>query len=126
MLDWHFYVYHPFGQALALLAIAIVLMAVLRHRAGAIGVVVTTFYVVASPIYNAAMATKGWGWWWLTLISLGSFFVLLLVVALVSGKLSPKGKETGGGTAFVLPVVIYPPLLFITGLVRLVIWLVRE
>lgn len=126
MPDWlYYYLYHPFGQALALMAISIVAMIAVRARAGAIGVILTTLYVVANPVCNVALATRiGGGWWWLTFVSLGSFFVLLLVVALASSKITPKGTESGGGTAFVLPVVVYPAMLFVTGLVRLALWLI--
>ena len=126
MFVWpYFYYAHPFGQALSLIVIALVLMTLFRAHAGMIGVSLVTLYAIASPIYNVAIAGPGLSWWWLTFLSLGSFIVLLLVVALIAGKLTPKGKDSGGGTAFGLPVIAWPPVLFITALVRLPIWLIR-
>jgi len=125
MPTWlYYYLYNPLGQAISILAIALVLMLILRSRAGMMGVILASLYAVGSPIFNVAVSSYDHGWWWRTLLSFPALFALVLLLALISGKLTPKGKDSGGGTAFVLPVILFPPILFITALVRLVQWII--
>jgi len=125
MPTWlYFYLHNPLGQAISIVVLALLLMLIFRPRAGMIGVILASLYAVGNPIFNVAVSTYDQGWWWRTLLSFPALFTLVLVLALISSKLTSKGKDSGGGTAFVLPALLYPPILFITALVRLVQWLI--
>ena len=118
MVAWLYY--SPFGQAISLLLVSTVLMAIFRRFAVAIALVAVCLYVLANPVINGILSD----WWLRTLASIPALILLVLFAALLVGKLR-KGTMEGGATAFVLPLVIYPPMVVVSGVVRLAFWMIR-
>lgn len=105
----------PLGQAGLLYVAAAALMSPLPKLALLPGWLAQCAYSVLAPL-GSLRARR---WWTHALVALLGFVLLMVALAATAEALTPRGFGEGG-MLFLLPMYVFPILLAVTGVVRLV------
>jgi len=103
------------GLALATAVVAVPLMIVSRAGSGVVGMMAVTMFSVVDPLLNLFRRS----WWWGAFVSAGTWFLLFVAFGAVANAMQPMGE---GAMIFLLPMMVYPAALALSGVVRLVKW----
>jgi hypothetical protein len=106
---------NPLGQATALYLVAAILMVAAPSYMLGPAVLAMCVFSVASA-WSAALQRR---WWVYALLALLGWCVLFLALGATAEALAPRGFGEGA-MVFLLPVQVFPALLLVSGIVRLV------
>jgi hypothetical protein len=94
-------------------------MIIWRDAAPSMGPIALTIFSSIDPLANIARRS----WWGGAFVSAASWFVLFLVTALTSDAVSNQPAVQLG---FILPLMVYPVVMALSGLIRFLLWLARH
>lgn len=106
---------NPLGQAAALYVAAAAVMVPLPHLALLPGLLAQCAYSVLAPL--ATMKARRW--WAHALLAALGFVLLMVALAGTAEGLTPRGFGEAG-MVFLLPMYVFPIMLVLSGIVRLV------
>ena len=111
----HWFYTNPLGQAIALYILAALLMAAYPDGQIIPGVIAACVYALAAP-WSTALQRH---WWAYAGLALLGFCLLFFLLAGTAEALAPRGFGEVG-MLFILPLMAFPILLIVSGIVRIV------
>jgi hypothetical protein len=103
------------GLALATAIVAIPMMIVSRAGSGVVGMMASMVFSIVDPVLNLFRQS----WWRGAFVSAGTWFLLFVAFAAIANGLQPMHE---GAMIFLLPMMVYPAALALSGVIRLVMW----